>query len=227
MGLVDKMQRLVIDERVKNKFPNLSVLTDLVTGVNVEKKSDELEEFKETVYEEVRKEHDLKNLKDERTFRAYRDFFWKIDIDPTKIRPASEALVRRVLQGNELPTINTLVDAYNLASLKSGIPLAAFDSKNLNGKLKIRLGERGEKFLGIGMEKPMELKGGEIVVSDEEKLIAIYPYRDSSETKITTRTQEVLLMVCGAPEVGDRMEKAEEIMLEYVKRFCDGEKKHG
>jgi len=96
-------------------------------------------------------------------FRTYRDFFWEIDIDPTKTRPASEALVRRVLQGKTLPTINTLVDAYNLASLTSGIPLAAFDYQSLEGELEMRFARKGEEFLGIGMDGPKSLDGGEIV----------------------------------------------------------------
>lgn len=208
--------------KLRDRFPGLRVLTDLVEGVKVERKSEELEEFKKKIMDKTRKKYDLDDLKDVPIFRTYRDFFWEINIDPTKTRPASEALVRRVVQGKKLPTINTLVDSYNLASLKSRIPLAAFDYASLEEGLEMRFAEEGEDFLGIGMDKPVELSGDEIVISDSEKLIAIYPYRDSEETKISTNTENVLLMVCGVPGVGDNLEKAEKIMLDYVTRFCDG-----
>ncbi len=212
-------------EKIREKFPGLKVLTTRIERVNIEKKSEELEEFKEKVFSQVQEKRNLENLKDVSIFRKYRDFFWEIDIDPTKTRPASEALVRRVLQGKTLPTINTLVDAYNLASLKSEIPLAAFDNDTLKGQLTMRFAERGEEFHGIGMDEPKKLNGGEIIISDSEKLIAIYPYRDSEETKITTNTTDVLLMVCGVPKVGKKLDKAQDIMINYVTRFCDGETK--
>lgn len=213
---------LEYSEEIKDRFPSLEVRTALVEGVEVEGGSDELNRFKEEIVGGIRSKYDLDGLKDVPLFRKYRDFFWEIGIDPTKTRPAAEALVRRVLQGKDLPTINTLVDAYNLASLESGIPLAAFDYKSLKGSLKMRFAREGEGFLGIGMDKPMELTGGEIVISDSEKLIAIYPYRDSEETKITLGTEDVLLMACGVPGTGDRLRRAEELMVDFVTRFCDG-----
>ncbi|KXB05202.1 tRNA synthetase subunit beta, partial [candidate division MSBL1 archaeon SCGC-AAA382A03] len=193
---------------LKRKFPNLKVLTVRINNVKVGKKSDELEKFKDKIIRETREKYDLNDLKNVSVFRTYRDFFWKINIDPTKTRPASEALVRRVLQGKKLPIINTLVDAYNLASLKSGIPLAAFDCSTLEGSLEMRFARKGEKFRGIGMSKTMELAGGEIIITDSEKTIAIYPYRDSEETKITTETSDVLLMVCGVPGIEQKLEEA-------------------
>lgn len=226
--LLDKISNLSLmnleySEELKNRYPDLQALITLVEEVEVNEKSDELEELKKEVYQEVRSEYEIDVLKDVSTFRAYRDFFWDIDLDPTKTRPASEALVRRILQGKELPSINTLVDAYNLASVTTEVPLAAFDYRTLEGDLELRFAEEGEEFLGIGMDKPTVLDGGEIVVSDSEKLVAIYPYRDSEETKITGDTDAVLLMVCGVPGVNEsKLSRAEETMFDYVKRFCDG-----
>lgn len=208
--------------KLRDKFPGLRVLTTRMKGVDVKKESAELEDFKAEIIEEVREKHDLEELKEVEIFRTYRDFFWEIDIDPTKTRPAAEALVRRVLQGKSLPKINTLVDSYNLASLSSEIPLAAFDNQSLEGDLEMRFAREGVEFFGIGMDEPKKLSGDEIVISDYEKLIAIYPYRDSEETKITMNTQDVLFMVCGVPGVGDRLERARKILTDYVTRFCDG-----
>lgn len=218
---------LEYSEKLRERFPDLRVLTTRITGVGVRRESAELQKFREEVVEEVRKKYDLDELKDVPIFRIYRDFFWEIGIDPTKTRPAAEALVRRVLQGKKLPTINTLVDAYNLASLSSGIPMAAFDYLSLEGNLTMRFAREDEKFHGIGMEEAKELTGGEIVISDSEKLIAIYPHRDSDETKITTDTEDVLLMVCGAPGVEDELKDARDKMVGYVTRFCDGATQDG
>ena len=214
-----------IDAELKTRFPDLNVLTLHINGVQIQKRSMELEEFKVQVTEQVRNEYDLETVKDHPTFRAYRDFFWSIKIDPTKIRPAAEALIRRILAGKKLPRINTLVDAYNLASIKTRIAIATFDADRLRGNLLMRIGTEGEQFIGIGMEKPLILRGGEIVVSDEEKLVAIYPYRDADNTKVTEETKNIMMVICGVPRIAPQeLENASQAALEHVKRFCGGTK---
>lgn len=212
---------LNIDSKLKTRFPELDALTLDIQGVTIKKKDTELEKFKQEVEEQVRNEYTLESVKDHPTFRAYRTFFWGIGIDPTKIRPAAEALTRRILAGKPLPRINTLVDAYNLASIKTRIALATFDADKLEGKLLMRFAEENEQIVGIGMDKPFVMKGGEIVLSDETKLIAVYPYRDADNTKVTESTENVSIVVCGVPGISNEMmENALRVTLEYVTRFC-------
>ena len=215
--------KIDIQPRLNERFPGLRVLVCRVEGVKVERESSELELFKEEIVDEIKRAYDLATVKDVPIFRAYRDFFWRMGIDPTKNRPAAEALIRRVLAGKPLPTINTLVDAYNLASIKTCISIGAFDSEHVRVDLVLRLAHRGEEFTGIGMEKPMVLEGNEAVVSDSEKLIAIYPYRDADNTKVTEATTSVLLLICGAPGIGeDILKDAARTTTAYITRFCGG-----
>jgi DNA/RNA-binding domain of Phe-tRNA-synthetase-like protein len=205
------------------KFPGLNALILKIKGVQVETESPELEEFKEEVIEGIRGRWTLLQLREEPVFRAYRDFFWRIGIDPTKVRPAAEALIRRVLRGSLLPKINTLVDACNLASMETGIALAAFDEDRIGENLLMREARKGELFLGIGMEKPLTLGGEEIVVEDGKRLIAIYPYRDAEESKITLQTRRVLMLVCGVPGIDEtNLEECKGLTAQYVTRFCGG-----
>lgn len=206
------------------RFPELQVLVRYVKGVKVERESAELEEFREQIAQQIKASYSLESLKEVPLFRAYRNFFWRVGIDPTKIRPAAEALIRRILADKPIPSINTVVDAYNLSSIKTGIALAAFDEGKLTGDLLMRFAKRGEKFLGIGMEKPMELEGVEVVVSDEDKLIAIYPYRDADYSKVSDETRDLLLLVCGVPGIDEEiLQEAAKVAIEYVTRFCGGE----
>jgi len=100
--------------RVSEKFPELTICIDIITSLHVEKENEQIQELEKVVYEEVRTKYNIETLKDNPTVRAYREFYWKLDIDPTKTRPSGEALPRRVLHGKELPRISTVVDAYNL-----------------------------------------------------------------------------------------------------------------
>jgi DNA/RNA-binding domain of Phe-tRNA-synthetase-like protein len=214
---------LKIANEVEKEFPNLKALIIKIENIKIQKENIELEKLKEKIIEEILKKYDLKSLKDEPTFRAYRNFFWRIRIDPTKNRPAAEALVRRILQGNIIPHINTLVDSYNLASIKTGIAIAAFDLDKLKGDIIMRFAKENEEFLGIGMEKPIKLTGKEIIISDNEKIIAIYPYRDAENTKITFETSKVLFLICGVPNITEEnLVNAAKVTIDYVTTFCNG-----
>ncbi len=217
---------LEITPELKQKYPDMKVLVKTINDVEIKRENKALEEFKKEITKEIKEGYDIDSLKDDTTVRCYRDFFWRIGIDPTKIRPASEALIRRIVAEKPLYKINTLVDAYNLASIKTGIPLAAFDDQMLEGELVMRQAKEGEKFMGIGMKEPKILKGTEVVISDQEKLVAIYPYRDADSTKITQDTKQVKLLVCGVPGIEmDHLKRAGDTAVEYITRFCNGREK--
>jgi DNA/RNA-binding domain of Phe-tRNA-synthetase-like protein len=216
--------KIVIDRSVSERFPDLDVVVRCVRGVKVKPFDEELERLKQEVCSQVRRRYTLEGLKDIPTIRAYRDFFWRIGVDPTKNRPASEALIRRILAGKPPPTINTLVDAYNLASILSEVALAAFDEDKLQSKeVVMRTAKKGETFLGIGMKEPITLQGGEIVLEDSTNLIAIYPYRDAERSKITEETKNAALVSCGVPGLSkEKLLQAADLAVKYVTRFCGG-----
>jgi len=194
-------------------------------GLAVQSTDPALVSFKHEVQDRVRQKiASLTEVKDRPIFRAYRDFFWRVGIDPTKIRPAGEALTRRTLGGRDLPTINTLVDAYNIASVETSVAIAAFDLDAIDEEsLVMRRAVKGEPFHGIGMTSPDSLTGVEVVVEDQEshRLVAVYPYRDSDDSKVTERTKGVLFLMCGVPGIDETtLEKARDLTREYVGRFC-------
>ena len=210
-----------IESKVREEFPTLNILTRSIKNVTINPESEALERFKKDFVSTIQSEYDIETLKDIPELRSYRDFFWKIGIDPTKTRPASEALIRRIIQGKPLPKINTLVDSYNLASMKSRVPLAAFDSDRISPDLLLRFAERDEKFTGIGMKTPVVLKGNELVIQSGDELIALYPHRDADKSKITLSTKNVVIVVCGVPGIADEtLENAQTIVEGYIAKFC-------
>ena len=107
--------------------------------------------------------------------------------------------------------------------MKTCISLAAFDKDKICDDILMRFAKSGEEFHGIGMKKPLILNGGEIVISDEKKIIAIYPYRDSDDTKVNFETKNLLIIACGVPGIeNDNLSRAMETAIEYIVRFCGG-----
>lgn len=204
-------------------FPELAICIGTITGIHNQKENDQLRQLKETVCEEAKAKYSAEALKDNPTVRAYRDFYWKLDIDPTKTRPSGEALLRRVLNGNELPNISTVVDAYNLASMQTVIPISGFDEDRLNPPFQIRFA-KNEAFTGIGMDKPMQLTEKMLILTDEKQVLCVYPYRDSDHTKITLLTQKAVIIGYGASRIDqEQLKAAVERTLEYIKRVSSGE----
>jgi DNA/RNA-binding domain of Phe-tRNA-synthetase-like protein len=209
---------------LRHKFPDLNTEIIRFRGVHVERESSRLEAYRGEVAKRLRDRWNLDQLRDDPVFRAYRDFFWRLGIDPTKNRPAAEALIRRVLRDSPIPRINTWVDAYNLVSMETAIPIASFDADLLRGELLMREAEAGELFTGIGMEKPMTLSGGEAVIQDDETLVAVYPYRDADHSKVNMSTVNVLMLMCGAPGITlETLSRASGIARIVLPRFCGGQ----
>lgn len=205
------------------EFPGLEALLFDVTGLRGKPTDAAQDAFIEERVNDYRRTYALETLKDEPRLRAYRDFFWRVGVDPTKVRPAAEALLRRVIQGKPFPRINALVDAYNLASTETRIALAAFDKEKLHGDLRMRRARPGETFLGIGMDSAVTLTGVEVVCEDADRLVAVYPYRDADASRVSSETRDVRFLVCGVPGISyEALREAAAVAAALVTRFCGG-----
>jgi DNA/RNA-binding domain of Phe-tRNA-synthetase-like protein len=208
---------------VSDRFPELAVCIGTITDVHNEKENERIEQLREAVYQEVKTKHNIETLKDNPTVRAFRDFYWKLGIDPTKTRPSGEALLRRVLHGDELPRISAVVDAYNLASTKTILPISGFDVDLLNQPFHVRFAKNGETFTGIGMDKPITLTEQMLVLADQKQVLYIYPYRDTDLTKITMRTRNAMIIVYGVPGIDEQvLKEAAETTLDYIRLVSQG-----
>jgi DNA/RNA-binding domain of Phe-tRNA-synthetase-like protein len=116
-----------------------------------------------------------------------RELYRRFGIDPTRVRPSSEALLRRIKKGEPLPRINSLVDVANALSVQLQVPVGLYDLGKVKGEeLVIRLGAEGETYEGIGKERVNV--GGRICVADAEGPIG-NPSADSARSMITIDTE--------------------------------------
>ncbi len=116
-----------------------------------------------------------------------RELYRRLGVDPTRVRPSSEALFRRLKKGEPLPRINSLVDVANALSVQLQVPVGLYDLDKVKGdELVIRLGAEGEGYTGIGKEKVNV--AGRICVADAEGPCG-NPSADSARTMITTDTE--------------------------------------
>lgn len=118
---------------------------------------------------------------------AARALYRQFGVDPTRHRPSSEALLRRVRRGDPLPRVNSLVDVANVVSLRLQVPVGLYDLARVEGELRLRLGREGESYAGIGRDQVGV--AGRICVADDLGACG-NPSADSARTMITTTTAE-------------------------------------
>jgi len=132
---------------------------------------------------------------------AVRTMYKRVGIDPTKRRPSSEALLRRVRKGEPLPRINSMVDVCNWCSLEFQLPYGLYDAAHIQGDVVLRLGRPGEAYAGI--RKDDVHVGGRITLADAAGPFG-NPTSDSARTMVTTATTRALVVVFAPVELDTR-----------------------
>lgn len=154
---------------------------------------DELQRFLEKKFSEKRPAEDS-------VVSAVRRMYRRIGWEPTRYRPSSEALIRRILQGKSLYRINNLVDYGNLASAYAHLPMGLYDTAKIKGNITIDVGGEDEAYEGIS--KSLIHATGKLILRDEQGIFG-NPTADSLRTSIKKQTNEILAVFFCPPEVED------------------------
>lgn len=150
-----------------------------------------------------------------------RDLFRSINMDPTKHRPSSEALLRRALKGKDYFSINTLVDIGNWCSLDFLLPICAYDGDKIAGEITVRLGKDNESYFGHN-NREVNLNN-RFVIADENGPFGS-PITDSICTAVDVNTENAILTIF-TPQYYDEelLHKQMLIFGERVENICGGE----
>ena len=147
-----------------------------------------------------------------------RSLFHKLGVDPTKTRPSSEALLRRVLQGKGLPSVNPAVDVCNLCSLEHQLPLGLYDRDLVQGEVRVRVGRDDEGYAGIRKQR-VQL-AGRLLLADQEGPFGA-PTSDSQRTSVSETTRQLMVVVfCPVDRAGNSLSAALEHLSDRLSRFC-------
>ena len=169
------------------------------------------------IEERFRRELTTESLKELTSIAATRAIYKKCGKDPSRYRPASEALIRRVLQGKELYQIDTLVDLINLASMVYGYSIGGFDaSKFVGDTLTLGIGREGEPYEGIG--RGMLNIAGLPVYRDAVGGVGT-PTSDNERTKITMSTRHLVVLINGYDGNENRVVENARFIQDLLRRY--------
>jgi DNA/RNA-binding domain of Phe-tRNA-synthetase-like protein len=158
------------------------------------------------------------SLKELPSIRATRQVYKLCGKDPSRYRPASEQLIRRILQGKELYQIDTLVDLVNLAAIVYGDSIGGFDVSKMKGDtLTLGIGKEGEPYEGIG--RGILNIAGLPVYRDAEGGVGT-PTSDNERTKLTLSTRHLLVLINGYDGNEERVLQNAHYIQELVRRYA-------
>lgn len=174
----------------------------------------------EALGEHYRETLTTETLKERSVIAATRRVYRACGKDPSRYRPAAEALIRRLLQGRELYRIDTLVDLINLASMRFGYSIGGFDADKIEGDtLILGIGRAGEPYEGIG--RGMLNIEGLPVYRDNQGGVGT-PTSDNERTKIDLHTTHLLVLVNGYDGDEAQVRATAEYILQLAERYGEG-----
>lgn len=171
------------------------------------------EKFKQTLTTE--------SLKEISGIAATRKVYRACGKDPSRYRPASEALIRRMLQGKKLYQIDTLVDLVNLASIAYGYSIGGFDADKFEGDtLTLGVGKADEPYEGIGRGF-INIEG--LPVYRDEKGGVGTPTSDNERTKMDIGTNHLVVLINGYDGNEQKVRENAEFIQKLLQRYCNSD----
>ena len=168
-----------------------------------------------------RQELTTESLKQLPGIAATRSVYKACGKDPSRYRPASEQLIRRMLQGKELYQIDTLVDLVNLASIAFGYSIGGFDADKFVGDtLTLGVGREEEPYEGIG-RGPINIAGLP-VYRDAEGGVGT-PTSDHERTKMTLGTTHLVVLINGYDGNEERVIANAKFIQELLRKYCQSD----
>lgn len=209
------MIHITLSEEIITACPDLKVLAITCGVKNSESDVDLWSEISATE-EELRSSLKIEEVNKWLPIYATRQTYKRLGKDPNRYRPSAESLRRRILRGLPLYRIDTLVDAINLVSIRSGYSIGGFDADKIVGDLVLGVGRAGELYHGIGRG---ELNIDALPVY-RDKIGGIgTPTSDEERTKIGMETDSLLMILNGYSGMSGLIE-AGKYSVDLLRRYA-------
>jgi DNA/RNA-binding domain of Phe-tRNA-synthetase-like protein len=218
--------KYIITKEIFDKYPDLRI--GVVVGKNLEIANShiDLEVIKNDNVGKFRCYMKGKDILNEPNIEAWRETYRSFGVKPKKHQPTTESLLRRIIKGDSLPIINTSVDAYLAVELLYLLPIGGYDLSRIDGDILLRFSQGGDIFHPIGSIDEEITENGEVIYTDCSRVLTRrWNYRDSDYSKITTKTNNIIL----ACEATYNTIKTEDVtntiskIIEYESEFCGGQ----
>lgn len=221
------MKKFIVEEKFKQVFPDYKLA--VVICKNIDNHLED-ENICRKLLDDAQKQS-LKFIKNENfstneVIQIWRDAYSKFKTKKGA-RSSIEALLKRVSKGNDIGTINPLVDIYNSISLKYGLPCGGEDIDKFAGNIRLTKADGNENFITYGSDVSEPPYEGEIIYKDDEGAICrCFNYRECVRTCLSNNTTKAFMIIETVdPKSKERLVQAIEELSELIKQHLKAETK--
>ena len=219
-----RMTRLRIDHAVFETFPALTI--GVVTAIGIDNRRDDgrAAGFLNENLAHIRDTWTHERLQTDPRIAAWREAYRVFGAKPKKHRSSVESLIRMILAGAAVPSINPAVDVYNAISLKHCIPCGGDDLDRLAGDIRLTVATGDERFVPLNGTEPVSPRPGEIIYRDDEDVLCRrWNWRECDKSKMTEDSTNLCLVVEGLPPVSeDDVGRIASELAEVIGVSCGG-----
>lgn len=190
------MKKFIVEEEFKEVFPDYKL--GVVVCKNIDNHIHD-ENMCRSLLADAQKES-LKFVEDENfssneVIRTWRDAYSRFKTKKG-VRSSIEALLKRVSKGNDIGTINPLVDIYNSISLKYGLPCGGENIDKFEGNIRLTKALGNEEFVTYGSDISEPPYEGEIIYKDEKGAVCrCFNYRECVRTCLSEDTTSAFMII--------------------------------
>ncbi len=211
--------KVIVEDEIHRVCPNFIGAVIQGEVLNTKYNADLWEEIN-LLSKKYQDSYTTEEIKQIPSIKATRKIYRACGKDPSRYRPASEALIRRIIMGKALYQIDTLVDLVNLASIAFGYSIGGFDASKFKGEeLRLGIGKKDEPYEGIG--RGMINIEGLPVYRDFLGGVGT-PTSDNERTKMDINTKELLVLVNGYDGNEENVKANAEYIIELAKKYATG-----
>ena len=215
--------RLVIDSQIFEQFSDYQALIVYAEGLNNFASTEESRALLRSAEQECRVNLTLNTLSQHPHIAAWRDAYRRFGAKPKKYPCSVEALLQRMLKGQDIPAINGIVDLYNALSLKYVLPVGGEDRDKLVSDLHLTYAQGQEPVVTTqdGQEQIAYPDAGEIIWADTAGVTCRrWNWRQGRRTQLTEETRSVYFVLDRlAPYPNETLWAAGEELKQHLLRW--------
>ncbi|MEW6533292.1 MAG: phenylalanine--tRNA ligase beta subunit-related protein [Thermodesulfobacteriota bacterium] len=213
-----------ISQEVFDRYPGYVRGLVIAHGVKNGPSPEGLTSLLRAAEDEVRGKLNLEKLAEHPKMASWREAYRAFGAKPSKFRPSIEAMVRRVLRNEPLPSISALVDIGNVVSLRYLVPAGGHAIDVLTQDIELRPALGDEEFTPLDSDEVEHPLPGEIIfVEGKTVLTRRWTWRQAKHTLVVPETTALEVNVDGLPPVTvEQVKEACREIAELIERFCGG-----
>jgi len=222
----EETSKLVVDPAIFKKFPGTCL--GIVIGHDLKNSADNIEQINQMLRDQEDKLKALfanQPLAEHPSIKAWREAYQRFGANPEKYKSSVENLSIRILAGNPVKHVSTLVDLYNSVSLKYLLPAGGEDIDSLDGNVELTFATAHEiPVVAFGEKEAKKPEVGEVIYKDQGgTLCRRWNWRGTERSKLTTKTKNAFFVLEGLPPVSrEHVEMAVAELAKLISQYCEG-----